>query len=350
MNPQRGLLAFLEGDFDAALGFLARPQLQRVDRFAEPEPLLAQLGKVLVATLHYERNEIESSFALIEGVMVDPDRTFPETWALTCRTRALCLEALGRAAEADHDLSHEARQARRRDARRLGLIITALQLELGMRRGEPDLSRLQPLLAAFEHELARPEASWLFALLLGRAVIPALTLTERHSHAMTLAAQLTTRAQMVGNPLFQATGHILLARAEEAAGETTRSRLHLGAALKRTGPLRAVRPYIDLWPETTLPLVNLVAEQTSSQEVEHIRHVLRALETAVPSTLAGWSTLSERERDVLSALAAHATTKAVAKSLGLSPETVKHHLKGIFAKLGVHSRAEALEWLAKLSG
>jgi DUF917 family protein len=37
------LLAFLEGDLDAALGFLARPQLKRIDRFAEPEPLTAEM-------------------------------------------------------------------------------------------------------------------------------------------------------------------------------------------------------------------------------------------------------------------------------------------------------------------
>jgi DNA-binding CsgD family transcriptional regulator len=39
----------------------------------------------------------------------------------------------------------------------------------------------------------------------------------------------------------------------------------------------------------------------------------------------------------------------MAKSLGLSPETVKHHLKSIFSKLGVHSRSEALERLAQLT-
>ncbi len=31
VNPQRGLLAFLEGDLDVALGFLARPQLKRTE-------------------------------------------------------------------------------------------------------------------------------------------------------------------------------------------------------------------------------------------------------------------------------------------------------------------------------
>jgi LuxR family transcriptional regulator, maltose regulon positive regulatory protein len=202
---------------------------------------------------------------------------------------------------------------------------------------------------ALERELDRADASWLFASSLGRAVVPALTLTARHPHARKVALQLVKRAQACGNQLFQAAGQILLARTEDAAGESTSSRLHLCAALKSTGSMRVVRPYIDIWAKATVPLVNIVAEQTSAQDVEHIRQVLRALDTAVPNTLNGWSTLSERERDVLSALAAHTTTKAIAKSLGLSPETVKHHLKRIFSKLGVHSRAEALERLAQLS-
>ncbi len=180
-------------------------------------------------------------------------------------------------------------------------------------------------------------------------MVPALTLAARQPHARKLALQLVDRARASGNQLSQATGLILLARAEDAAGEATNSRLHLSAALKSTGRMRIVRPYIDIWAKATVPLVNIVAEQTSAEDVEHIRYVLRALDTAVPSTLDGWSVLSERERDVLSALSAHATTKAVAKSLGLSPETVKHHLKGIFSKLGVHSRTEALERLAQLS-
>jgi DNA-binding CsgD family transcriptional regulator len=161
--------------------------------------------------------------------------------------------------------------------------------------------------------------------------------------------RLVDRAQACGNQLFQAAGQILLARAKDAAGEAADSRVNLCAALKSTGRMRVVRPYIDLWAKATVPLVNIVAEQTSAQDVEHIRHVLRALDTAVPTTLDGWSVLSERERDVLSALSAHATTKAIAKNLGLSPETVKHHMKRIFSKLGVHSRAEALERLAQLS-
>ena len=45
---------------------------------------------------------------------------------------------------------------------------------------------------------------------------------------------------------------------------------------------------------------------------------------------------------VLCALAVEHGTKLVARRLMLSPETVKHHLKNIYAKLDVRTRDEAL--------
>jgi DNA-binding NarL/FixJ family response regulator len=52
--------------------------------------------------------------------------------------------------------------------------------------------------------------------------------------------------------------------------------------------------------------------------------------------------VSPRERDVLTALAAGATNPAIARELGLSPNTVKQHASSIFRKLGVRNRAEAV--------
>lgn len=49
-----------------------------------------------------------------------------------------------------------------------------------------------------------------------------------------------------------------------------------------------------------------------------------------------------REVDVLYELSKSSTTKAIARDLSLSPETVKHHLKAIFAKLGVGNREDAI--------
>jgi DNA-binding CsgD family transcriptional regulator len=52
--------------------------------------------------------------------------------------------------------------------------------------------------------------------------------------------------------------------------------------------------------------------------------------------------LSGRERDVLARVAAGLTTKAIARQLALSPNTVKFHLRAAFDKLEVTSRAEAV--------
>jgi DNA-binding NarL/FixJ family response regulator len=52
--------------------------------------------------------------------------------------------------------------------------------------------------------------------------------------------------------------------------------------------------------------------------------------------------VSPREHDVLAAFATGATNPAIARQLGLSPNTVKQHASSIFRKLGVRNRAEAV--------
>ncbi len=52
--------------------------------------------------------------------------------------------------------------------------------------------------------------------------------------------------------------------------------------------------------------------------------------------------LSPREREVLTAAAAGLSTKAIARELGVSPNTVKFHLQAVYAKLGAATRTEAV--------
>ncbi|WP_212745132.1 LuxR C-terminal-related transcriptional regulator [Hydrogenophaga sp. 2FB] len=58
--------------------------------------------------------------------------------------------------------------------------------------------------------------------------------------------------------------------------------------------------------------------------------------------------LSEREIDVVRCLAQALPNKKIARSLGVTPETVKWHFKNIFSKLHVSSRDEALARLRDL--
>jgi len=52
--------------------------------------------------------------------------------------------------------------------------------------------------------------------------------------------------------------------------------------------------------------------------------------------------LTEREVEVLQRVAREMNNKAIGGTLFISPNTVQVHLRNIFGKLGVHSRAEAV--------
>lgn len=62
------------------------------------------------------------------------------------------------------------------------------------------------------------------------------------------------------------------------------------------------------------------------------------------------ATLTDREREVLHALAEGSTTRGIAFALGISTATVQTHVKNILTKLGVHSKVEAVSaaWRAGL--
>ena len=53
--------------------------------------------------------------------------------------------------------------------------------------------------------------------------------------------------------------------------------------------------------------------------------------------------LSDREREVVSLIAAGSTNREIAEELYLSPHTVKEYTSGVYRKLGVRNRAEAVK-------
>lgn len=54
------------------------------------------------------------------------------------------------------------------------------------------------------------------------------------------------------------------------------------------------------------------------------------------------ATLTDRERDVLAAIADGMGTKAIARRLGIALKTAEHHKTHVFQKLGVRTQAEAV--------
>jgi LuxR family maltose regulon positive regulatory protein len=64
---------------------------------------------------------------------------------------------------------------------------------------------------------------------------------------------------------------------------------------------------------------------------------------------AEWATLTDRERDVLRFLSSRLTLREIASELYVSLNTLKFHLKVIYRKLGVNSRADAAEIARQMS-
>jgi DNA-binding CsgD family transcriptional regulator len=67
-----------------------------------------------------------------------------------------------------------------------------------------------------------------------------------------------------------------------------------------------------------------------------------ALGFHIPTAESSRTRLTRRERDVLDLLVQGATNKEIARALFISEATAKAHLRHIYAKMGVRSRAEAI--------
>ena len=91
----------------------------------------------------------------------------------------------------------------------------------------------------------------------------------------------------------------------------------------------------------------LLKDMSTEEVAETIREVHRG-DTSLPRQVAERlsqrlqrQTLTERERDVLTALVKGRSNKEISSNLHISEDTVKSHLKTLFAKLQVRDRTEA---------
>ncbi|MFK4548115.1 DNA-binding CsgD family transcriptional regulator/PAS domain-containing protein [Streptomyces tendae] len=65
--------------------------------------------------------------------------------------------------------------------------------------------------------------------------------------------------------------------------------------------------------------------------------------TERPSTLPAWNVLTRREQEIVELVARGLSTEQIAESAFITENTVKQHLKRIFAKVDVHNRAELVQ-------
>lgn len=140
-------------------------------------------------------------------------------------------------------------------------------------------------------------------------------------------------------------------------GQPDTAREHLLAGLRIGHTLGLMRTLLDVSPEVPQMLRALLP--TAGLETVlafYVRRLLAAADRSnVPASMAAAcaarapaALLSEREHEVLSLVAQAMPNKKIARMLDVTLDTVKFHLKNIYAKLGVTARDEAVARLRDL--
>ena len=219
-------------------------------------------------------------------------------------------------------------------------VIDACEAYLALGAGEPERARVW----AHAHQPGVDDAS---LHMIGhpaviRAAILATGGTVERDEALSLLIELRGRAARANFVALLVRLDALIAvvqmrRGEtEAASDAMRRSLQIGA---RQG---FVRTYSDLLPTFAAELDALAARLDASSP---LRTALAAIlvEGSPPAHPAQPQTiLTRREREVLSALARRLSYQEIADQLFISPYTVKRHAAGIYSKLGVSGRNEAI--------
>lgn len=156
--------------------------------------------------------------------------------------------------------------------------------------------------------------------------------------------------------------HMQLACAEAGRGQATAARRHLVEGLRMGHRLGLVRGLLDASRQVPALLQDLLQGEPLDPVLGfYARRVLTASSQwrqaagpapvlmPLPAAAAAIDAFSEREREVLNLVAQALPNKKIARVLGVTPHTVKWHLRRIYAKLGVAERDEAVARLRDLA-
>jgi len=165
---------------------------------------------------------------------------------------------------------------------------------------------------------------------------------------------LFVESRRCGSNLLAIRAGSILAVAYLQARNPAAARRTFHDVLELAEPSRLIGSIVDAGPEIAPLVGQLESDLASGTAAERRVALVAGLRTACAEAWSGATNetrvrahevralLSPRECEILDLIAEGQSNKAIARRLGLGPETVKTHLKSVFAKLGVARRTQAV--------
>lgn len=355
----------LEGRPDAAEQTV-REILESADARGVDATGLSCMTAGLLADILYEVNDTEAAVRLLEPRMNVLERaSLPDTVLHACLVLARAHWLAGRRAQAMACIDRLEAYADRFGMDRLLAEAHALRLrchhELGeMQSANTALRQLEAI--AKRHADGRTETARRVLAVVRQARDDMLLPLRDYATCATRLAQVLEGGSL--HPVRQAGLEMQLALAQHRVGRPQAAHFHLTKALSLGHRFGLVRTLLDVSPDLPVQidaildtcggastLDSVLAFYVTRLRTEAASSGAIALGHEVATTGTGAAgLLSEREREVLDLAAQAMPNKKIAMVLGLAQETVKWHLKNIYAKLGVAGRGGAAARLRDLVG
>jgi len=302
----------------------------------------ALAGAMLSAAL-YARGELDEAAQLLETALPgieNGDSWFDLLAAAYLTAALLALRTTGRGAALD--IVRRARAtARRRSLTRLAVMADLIELHVELDSGLALAAGIDEVVDRVRHVAA--DDLTLRLRLRAQIELARWSLVRgEYAAASTRARAVATDARSSAHRRLQLEAHLVEACAAHLLGDEVSSQLALDAAVASAMHEGHLQAFLDMGP-LLLPALQLARASLNGPSPRvrdrFLHTVFDRLEAqdAQPRAAA----LSERERAVAGLLGQGLSNKAIAKSMRVSDNTVKFHLKNIYAKLGVATRRDA---------
>lgn len=337
------LLALAHGQLRLATDLAAGMRRVRLADLSSDVPVIA-MSRIAIASIDYERRYVESAAdAARQGLdQFGEAETWGEPYAIAHAVIADVAWRRGGVMGLRRFVDEARQRVRRIGVRSADNFLAALGAGYLVRAGElaeaaPQIARLEARRAAWA---AGARSAW------RERDATALTLalwslaSRRPDEAARIAQSLIDEGLAGGRLRTEVKGRVLLALALQDPAA-------MAAALEAAQPEAMVAVFAEEG-DAILDLVRAAAADEAAGPLarRHADAVLRALTLGRRQVNA----LNEREAQIVAHLADGASNKLIARRLGLTENTIKFHLKKVFAKLGVTSRKAAAAAARDLAG